>query len=187
MAERRARTAFMLLFCAMALAAGTASASAAPGQRQTQARGHEAGSVRLARNDDKAQDRERGGGTTGAPQRARDEQRGRDGRSGRDSPEGAQRRAADNGPRQRVERERSGQPVQARRWEELSPGERQRLQRREQGFRALPGEQQQRLRQAEERYRSMSPDQREELRRRWEGMSESDRERYRRRIEKRDD
>ncbi|MBP9034734.1 MAG: DUF3106 domain-containing protein [Pseudomonadales bacterium] len=185
MAERRARTAFVMLFCALALAAGTASA--APGQRQTQARGHEAGSVRLARNDDKAQDRERGGGTTGPQQRARDEPRGRDGRGGRDSAEGAQRRAADNGPRQRVERERSGQPVQARRWEELSPGERQRLQRREQGFRALPGEQQQRLRQAEERYRSMSPDQREELRRRWEGMSESDRERYRRRIEKRDD
>lgn len=179
MAERRAQTAFVLLFCALALAAGTASA--APGQRQPQARGHEAGSVRLARNDDKAEDRERGGGKTGA------QQRGRDGRSGRDSPESAQRRAPDNGPRQRVERERSGQPVQARRWEELSPGERQRLERREQGFRALPGEQQQRLRQAEERYRGMSPDQREELRRRWEGMSESDRERYRRRIEKRDD
>lgn len=187
MAERRARTAFVLLFCALALAAGTASAAPGLRQPQPQARGHEAGSVRLARNDDKAEDRERGGGTTGAQQRARDEQRGRDGRSGRDSPEGVPRRATDNGPRQRVERERSGQPVQARRWEELSPGERQRLERREQGFRALPGEQQQRLRQAEERYRSMPPDQREELRRRWEGMSESDRERYRRRIEKRDD
>jgi hypothetical protein len=33
----------------------------------------------------------------------------------------------------------------------------------------------------------MPPDQREELRRRWESMSESDRERYRHRIEKRDD
>ena len=185
MAERRARTAFVLLFCALALAAGTVTA--ATGQRQPQARGYEAGPIRLARNDDRVEGRERGGGKTGAQQRSRDEQRGRGSRDGHDSLEDAQRRAADNGPRQRVERDRSGQPVQTRRWEELSPGERQRLERREQGFRALPGEQQQRLRQAEERYRSMSPDQREELRRRWEGMSESDRERYRRRIEKRDD
>jgi hypothetical protein len=85
MAERRARTAFVMLFCALALAAGTASA--APGQRQTQARGHEAGSVRLARNDDKAQDRERGGGT-------RAHSSGRDSRNGQDSRE---RRAAARG------------------------------------------------------------------------------------------
>ena len=82
---------------------------------------------------------------------------------------------------------RPASPCSRRRWEDFSPEERQRLEQREQGFRALPGEQQQRLRQAEQRYRSMPPDQREELRRRWENMSESDRERYRHRIEKRDD
>ena len=180
MAERRAHGA-IVLFCALALTAGTVTA--APGQRQPQARGYDAGPMRLARNDDKGQGRERGGGKAGAQQRTHDEPRGRDSRNGQDSRERAQRRAADDGQAQRVERSRPGQPAQSPRREDLNPEQRRRLEQREQRFRALPGEQQQRLRQAEESYRSMSPDQREELRRRWEGMSESDRERYRRRIE----
>jgi len=70
-----------------------------------------------------------------------------------------------------------------RRWQDLGTEERRRLEQRKQGFRSLPDAEQQRLRAAEQRYRKMSPEQRQELRRRWEGMSESERERYRRRIE----
>ncbi|MCG3170698.1 MAG: hypothetical protein CALGDGBN_02265 [Pseudomonadales bacterium] len=62
--------------------------------------------------------------------------------------------------------------------------DRARLQRREQGFRSLPRDEQQRVREAEDRYRSMSPEQREELRQRWRSMSESERDRYRRRVER---
>jgi hypothetical protein len=178
MAERRARRA-IVLFCALALTAGTVTAT--PGQRQPQARGYDAGSMRLARNDDKGQGHERG--KVGAQPRTHVEQRGRDSRNGQDSRERSPRRATDDGQAQRAERGRPGQSAQSPRWEDLNPEQRRRLEQREQSFRALPGEQQQRLRQAEESYRSMSPDQREELRRRWEGMSESDRERYRRRIE----
>lgn len=209
MAERCARKA-IVLFCVLALTAGTVTA----GQRQAQARGYDAGSMRLARNDDSSLRREGGKSREDRPeQRVRDGDRGQESRNGRYYRERPERRGTDVGqaqrierrepeagqqprkerpeigiaPRQRAERGPAGQPVQSRRWEDFSPEERQRLERREQGFRALPGEQQQRLRQAEERYRSMSPDQREDLRRRWEGMSESDRARYRRRIENRDD
>ena len=182
MAERCARRAIVLV-CALALTAGTATA--APGQAQ--ARGYDAGPMQLARNDDKGQVRERGGGKAGAQQRTHDAPRDRDSRNGQDSRERSQRRAADDAQAQRAERSRSGQPAQSPRREEPSPEQRRRLEQRQQSFRALPGEQQQRLRQAEESYRSMSPERREELRRRWEGMSESDRARYRRRVEKRDD
>ena len=67
MAERCARKAIVLV-CALALAAGTMTAAPVPAQ----ARGHDAGPMRLARNDDKGQARERGGGKQGA----HDEQRG---------------------------------------------------------------------------------------------------------------
>jgi Protein of unknown function (DUF3106) len=79
----------------------------------------------------------------------------------------------------------SPQSRQSRDSQDFGPEDRRRLQEREQGFRALPDAEQQRLRQTEERYRSMPPEQREELRRRWEGMSESERDRYRRRVENR--
>jgi hypothetical protein len=205
MAEPRTRTTIVLC-CALALATGTVEAE--PGSRQQRAR--DSGHAWLARNDDSSQRSEGGKGRENrAEQRARDGDRGQENRTGRYYRERPERRPTDVGqaqrierrepdavqqrpeigiaPRQRAERGPSGQPVQSRRWEDFSPEERQRLERREQSFRALPGEQQQRLRQAEQRYRSMPPDQREELRRRWESMSESDRERYRHRIEKRDD
>lgn len=57
-------------------------------------------------------------------------------------------------------------------------------EQREKRFRELPSEEQQRLRDAENRYRNMSPQQREELRERWRSKSKSERERYRRRIER---
>lgn len=79
--------------------------------------------------------------------------------------------SADAGPRH-GERDGRGQEDRAR------------LQRREQGFRSLPRDEQQRVREAEDRYRSMSPEQREELRQRWRSMSESERDRYRRRVER---
>ena len=43
-----------------------------------------------------------------------------------------------------------------------------------------------RLRAAEQRYQQLDPQQREDLRRQWERMSESERERYRQRIERND-
>lgn len=63
-------------------------------------------------------------------------------------------------------------------------GDRERIQQREQRFRELPREQQQRLRDAEDRYQHMSPEQREALRQRWRDMSDSERDRYRRRVER---
>ena len=209
MAEPRTRTA-ILLCCALALVTGTAAAE--PGSRQQRER--DAAHAWLARNDDSGQRSEGGKGREDRVEpRARDGDRGQENRAGRYYRERPERRPSDVGqpqrierrepaagqqprkerpeigiaPRQRAERGPAGQPVQSRRWEDFSLEERQRLERREQGFRALPGEQQQRLRQAEQRYRSMPPDQREELRRRWDSMSETDRERYRRRVEKRDD
>lgn len=68
-----------------------------------------------------------------------------------------------------------------------SPESRERLERGEQRFRKLPHEEQQRLREAEDRYRRMSPQQREALRERWRDMSDSERERYRRRVERNGD
>lgn len=65
--------------------------------------------------------------------------------------------------------------------------DRSRVERRERGFRALPREEQERVRDAEHRYRSMTPEQREELRQRWRNMSEKERDRYRRRIERNGD
>ena len=62
--------------------------------------------------------------------------------------------------------------------------ERERIEQREQRFRELPREQQQRLRDAEYRYHRMSPEQRRELRQRWRDMSDSERDRYRRRVER---
>lgn len=62
--------------------------------------------------------------------------------------------------------------------------DRERIERREEGFRKLPREEQQRLREAENRYRNMPPEQREELRQRWRSMSENERDRYRRRVER---
>ena len=185
MAERRVRTAIALLW-AFALTAGTVAAE--PRGRDPVARGdHAAGPAWRAPGDEAAaggQGRERGA----AQQRARAEPGGR-GSRGQEfrERERTERRASDERQVRRAERSRPGDAAPARRWEDLSPGERQRLQQRERSFQALPGDQQQRLRQAEARYRSMSPEQREELRRRWEGLSEGERDRYRRRVEQRGD
>ena len=183
MAERRVRTAIALLW-AFALTAGAAAAE--PRGREPLVRGdHAAGPARRTPGaEDGGQARERGA----AQQRARDEPGGR-GSRGQDfrERERTERRVPDERQIRRAERNRPGDTAKARRWEDLSPGERQRLQQRERSFHALPSDQQQRLRQAEARYRSMSPEQREELRRRWEGMSEGERDRYRRRVEQRGD
>lgn len=116
-------------------------------------------------------------------------QHGRDGRGAwvaRNDDRGQRHESRGNAGEYGAQRGRGQQPTENRRWQDFSPEERRRLEQREQGFRSLPDAEQQRLRAAEERYRSMSPEQREELRRRWEGMSESERDRYRRRIENRD-
>jgi hypothetical protein len=167
------------LLAVLALAGALLLADAAcAGQRDARhsrsaSRGHN-DSYQLAGNDRSEQRQNRGDRD--------DDNKGRERRTPRqDAPQSG------NGQNARAQQVAPGateaQPRNAPRRDQMSADDRQRLQQREREFRSLSREEQQRLRATEQRYQQLSPQQRDDLRRQWERMSESERERYRQRID----
>lgn len=73
-----------------------------------------------------------------------------------------------------------------RRYESLSPEERDRLRERRELFKSLPPEERERIERAREKYRNLPPERREELKDKWRNMSPEQRREYHRKMEKDD-
>lgn len=66
-----------------------------------------------------------------------------------------------------------------KRWEDLSPREREQIRRRKEQYESLPQSEQRRIRDARERYEKMPPQRQQQVRERWERLSDEEKRRYR--------
>lgn len=75
-----------------------------------------------------------------------------------------------------------------KRYEELTPEQRENLRKRRDDFRSLPPEERERIRKAREKFRNMPPDKRQELKDKWKKMTpEERRQRHKKKDKKRYD
>lgn len=65
-----------------------------------------------------------------------------------------------------------------RRYESMTPAEREQLEKRREYFKSLPPEERQRIHQAREKFRSLPADKREELKEQWRTMSPEQRKEF---------
>ncbi|WP_461482678.1 DUF3106 domain-containing protein [Porticoccus sp.] len=70
-----------------------------------------------------------------------------------------------------------------KRFESLSPEDREKLRERREVFKSLPPEERERIERAREKFRSLPPERREELKEKWRNMSPEQRKEYHRRME----
>lgn len=66
-----------------------------------------------------------------------------------------------------------------KRWQDMTPEEREEVRRRKAQYDSLPAREQRRLRKAQEDYESMPAERRREIRERWDKMSPEEKRRYR--------
>lgn len=75
-----------------------------------------------------------------------------------------------------------------KRYEDLTPEQREKLRKRRDDFRSLPPEERERIRNAREKFRKMSPEKRQELKDKWKKMTPEERkQRHRKKDKKRYD
>lgn len=71
-----------------------------------------------------------------------------------------------------------------KRFEELSPAQKERIKKRREAFKALPPEEKQRIYQAREKFYNMPPEKRQRLKEKWRNMTPEEREQSHRRRHK---
>ncbi|PHS76411.1 DUF3106 domain-containing protein [Porticoccus sp.] len=69
-----------------------------------------------------------------------------------------------------------------RRYESMTPAEREKLEKRREYFKSLSPEERQRIHQAREKFRSLPPEKREALKEQWRSMSPEQRKEFHRKI-----
>lgn len=73
-----------------------------------------------------------------------------------------------------------------KRYDKLSPEQRERLRERRELFKSLPPEERERIERAREKFRNLPPERREELKEKWHNMSPEQRREYHRRMEEKE-
>ena len=83
----------------------------------------------------------------------------------------------------REDKQKGGDKKDRKRFESLTPDDREKLRERREIFKSLPAEERERIERAREKYRNLPPERREELKEKWRKMSPDERREYHRKME----